>query len=177
MKYVALLRGINVGGKSTVKMSELKEVFEIAGFTDVLIYINSGNVIFDADQKDIKKITSDIDSLLINSFFAIKTIVISYKDLKEVSNNTPNTWKTEDLRKYIAFVKSPTMPEDVIKEAKLNPDVDFIEKGKGVIYMSTKMSGLTKSGFPKLIQKKVYQDITIRNYNTVQKLLNLIEPN
>ncbi len=43
--------------------------------------------------------------------------------------------------------------------------------------MSTKMSGLTKSGFPKLIQKKVYKDITIRNYNTVQKLLILMEKN
>src|SRR5258706_12129614 len=83
MKYIALIRGVNVGGKSTVKMSELKEAFESAGFTQVLTYINSGNVIFESDQKDIKKIADEIDFLLDDKFFSIKIVVLSCEDLKK----------------------------------------------------------------------------------------------
>lgn len=56
MKYVAFLRGINVGGNSIVKMLELKEAFIKSGFINVLTYINSGNVIFESDEKDIERI-------------------------------------------------------------------------------------------------------------------------
>ncbi|NLL75142.1 MAG: DUF1697 domain-containing protein, partial [Erysipelothrix sp.] len=50
MKYVALLRGINVGGKNKVDMKELKALFIDLGYTEVQTYINSGNVIFDTNQ-------------------------------------------------------------------------------------------------------------------------------
>ncbi len=175
MKYTALLRGINVGGNSTVKMSELQETFKNAGFSNVATYINSGNVVFESNKNDVKQLTKEIDLLLQKTFFAIKTVVLSYEELQHVLEHIPNTWKNEDLRKYIAFVKNPSKPDDVIKEVQLKDGIDFIEKGPGVVYMSTKMSGLTKSGFPKLISKAIYQDITIRNYNTVEKLFALME--
>jgi uncharacterized protein (DUF1697 family) len=62
-----------------------------------------------------------------------------------------------------------------LKEITLNEGVDFIAVGIGVLYMSTKLSGITKSRFSKLAGKKIYKDITIRNYNTTQKLLELME--
>lgn len=177
MKYIALLRGINVGGNNTVKMSELKEVFKKAGFTNVSTYINSGNVMFESDENDVKWITKEIDIALQKTFFVIKTIVLSYKELEHVLEHIPNNWKGGNLRKYVAFVKNPSKPDDVMREVQLKEGLDFIERGIGVVYMSTKLSGLTKSGFPKLITKKVYQDITTRNYNTVQKLHTLMQQN
>lgn len=57
MKYVALLRGVNVGGKNLIKMSALKTAFEESGFTDVRTYINSGNVVFDTEEKNLAKLT------------------------------------------------------------------------------------------------------------------------
>lgn len=175
MKYVALLRGVNVGGKNTVKMSELKKTFEKSGFFNVSTYINSGNVMFESEVEDVKKLTKKIDSLLQKKFTVIKTVVLSKKELKAVLVSIPNSWKAEELRKYIAFVKSPFKPEDVINEAQLKVGVDTIEKGPGVVYMSTKLAGITKSGFPKLITKPVYKNITLRNFTTVQKLLSYME--
>lgn len=170
MKYLALLRGINVGGKSTVRMAELQESMREAGFRNVSTFINSGNVLFESDETDIQQLTKQIDALLLKTFFAIKTVVISDKNLEDIIKHSPDSWTKNDLRKYIAFIKSPSVPEDIIQEVQLKEGIDFIEKGPGVVFMSTKMDGLTKSGFPKLITKKVYQDITIRNYNTVEKL-------
>lgn len=175
MKYVALLRGINVGGNSSVKMSELKEVFEKIGFTNVITYINSGNVIFESDEKGIKKLTNIVEALLEKNFFPIKTIVISHDDLQTIVTHVPQSWKKENLRKYVAFLKESVKPNDVIREVQLKEGIDFIDKGSGVVYLSTKMEGLTKSNFPKLIQKKIYKDMTMRNFNTVQKLLTLME--
>ncbi len=170
MKYLALLRGINVGGKSTVRMAELQESMRKAGFRNVSTFINSGNVLFESDETDIQQLTKQIDALLLKTFFAIKTVVISDKNLEDIIKHIPDSWTKNDLQKYIAFIKSPSVPEDIIQEVQLKEGIDFIEKGPGVVFMSTKMDGLTKSGFPKLITKKVYQDITIRNYNTVEKL-------
>jgi uncharacterized protein (DUF1697 family) len=175
MKYVALLRGVNVGGKNTVKMSDLKKTFEKSGFTNVSTYINSGNVMFESEIEDVKKLTRKIDLLLQKKFAVIKTVVLSDKQLKDVIGSVPKTWKTGELRKYIAFVKSPSEPEDIIKEAQLKEGVDSIDKGPGVVYMSTKLAGITKSGFPKLIAKQVYKNITLRNFSTAQKLLSYME--
>ena len=177
MKFVALLRGVNVGGKGTIKMTVLREAFIKAGFRNVSTYINSGNIVFESDAKDKKKLTVEIEKLLAEAFFAIKTVVISEAELKKVFAEIPDSWKKEDVRKYIAFVKLPSKPEDVIREAQLKTGVDFIEMGHGVVYMTTKMEGLMSSGFPKLIAKKIYRDITIRNVNTVKKLLLFMKKN
>src|SRR6266849_7453622 len=141
MKYLALLRGINVGGNAPVNMAKLKEVCIKTGFTNVLTYINSGNVLFESKEHDSTRLTKEIEELLQKNFFAMKTVILSYEELQQVMKHTPNTWKTEDLRKYIAFIKPPSSPEDVIKEVQLKEDIDFIDPGPGVVYMSTKMNG------------------------------------
>jgi len=175
MKYLALLRGINVGGKGTVPMTALKTAFEKAGFTNVSTFINSGNVLFEAEKKESDHLAQEIDSFLHTTFFPISTVVLSEIELHKIVDNIPQSWHKNDLRKYIAFLKVPHKPEEVLQVAQLKEGIDFMEKGPGVVYMSTKMSGLTKSSFPKLITKEIYQYMTMRNYNTVQKLLALIE--
>jgi uncharacterized protein (DUF1697 family) len=175
MKYLALLRGINVGGNATVNMATLKQVFENAGYTNVMTYINSGNVVFDSDESNNEQLTKKIETILQRTFFPIKIVVLSHRELLAVIDHMPKNWKATDLRKYIAFIKNPTTPEDLIKEAQLKDGIDFIAKGPGVVYLSTKMEGLTKSNFPKLIAKKVYKEATMRNYNTIQKLLSMME--
>lgn len=175
MKYLALLRGINVGGKNMIKMSALKETFQHAGFTNVTTYINSGNILFESDKSNTEHLTEEIDALLQKTFFSINTVVLSYKNLADIITHVPNTWTQKSLRKYVGFIKGPAKPDEIIKEVQLKDNIDFIEKGPHVVYMSTKMTGLTKSGFPKLITKPVYKYVTIRNYNTVQKLLMYME--
>jgi len=177
MKYLALLRGINVGGNRIIKMVDLKVAFEKSGFTDVTTFIQSGNVVFSSDEKDTEKIARKLEDTVLQTFKINSRIVVkSYSQLKKVLEEVPSEWKKEnDLRCYLAFIKEPVSASDVLKEVALKEGVDSAKAGEGVLYMTTKMSGLTQSGFTKLATKKIYKDLTIRNYNTSQKLLALME--
>ncbi len=161
MKYIAFLRGINVGGKNLIKMSDLKKTFEALGFKNVQTVIASGNVIFDGEKKNLIKIPYN-------------AVIISEKELQKVIDNAPKSWQRKDLRKYVAFVKPPLSANDIAKEIEINSKVDSVDFGDGVIYMSTALNGLMKSGFKKLITKKIYKEITMRNFNTVEKISKLI---
>jgi uncharacterized protein (DUF1697 family) len=177
MRYVALLRGINVGGNSIIKMVDLKSAVEKSGFKNVKTFIQSGNVIFESDEKNPSDITDRLEDTLLKTFQINSQVILrSHAQLKKVVAEVPSDWgKRNDLRRYIAFIREPTTARDVMGEVELKEGVDFVKPGEGVIYLSTLLSGLTRSRFTKLISKKVYRDITIRNYTTVQKLLALME--
>lgn len=174
--YVALLRGINVGGNSLVKMVDLKAIFEKLGFTTVSTYINSGNVLFSSNETNKTKLTTTIEKALVKELhMELRVVVHSQSELKNVVDDIPKDWTTKDFRCYIAFLKEPTTPSDVLKELQLKEDIDFAKAGKYAVIMGTRMSGLTKSGISKLIGTKIYKEMTMRNYNTTSKLLALME--
>jgi uncharacterized protein (DUF1697 family) len=174
MKYVALLRGVNVGGNSLIKMAEIKRAFEKANFLNISTYINSGNILFESDEKSNEKLREKIEALFRNEFFPIDTVILSHNELKKVVEDAPATWKKDDVRKYVAFLLTPTSPKDIEQAVKLKEDIDFIDLGTQVVYMTTKLSGLTKSGYTKMAGNPIYKKMTIRNFNTVQKLLELM---
>ena len=136
-----------------------------------------GDDIFETEEKDTAKIAARLENTLLKTYkIESWAIIISFAQLKKVVSEIPGDWESRnDLRRYIAFIREPTTPDEVAREIKPKEGVDFLKPGAGVLYMSTLLSGLTKSGFTKIIVKKVYRDITIRNYTTVQKLLALIE--
>lgn len=177
MKYVALLRGINVGGNSMIKMSALQEAVKNAGFQNVKTYIQSGNVIFDSDEKKSGKVREILERILSKTFsLNLRIVIRSDSQLKKIIDEAPDNWKKKnDLRCYLAFIREPVTADDVLKEIETNDGVDSVKTGHGVLYLSTKLSGITKSRFSKLSSKKIYRDITIRNYNTTLKILSLIE--
>lgn len=176
MTYIALLRGINVGGNSLVKMADLKREMEELGCTNVKTVIASGNVIFDSKvgEKSIaKKLETGLSAVLSMN---IKVVVRTMAEVKQVIAHAPKNWETgDDIRRYIAFVRLPKKPEEVISEITLKEGIDSIDSWDGVVYMTTKLSGITKSGFGKLVGKKIYKEITIRNYTTVKKLVDIGE--
>ncbi|HEX7042604.1 MAG TPA: DUF1697 domain-containing protein [Patescibacteria group bacterium] len=175
MKYVALLRGINVGGKNKVKMSLLKSAFETCGFENVTTFINSGNIIFMSKEESIK-LKIKIEELLSEKFFPIKVIILSEDTLGKIIENVPKLWNEDSsLRCYIAFISKPLKVDNVISEIQPNPGVDEVNSGEECIYLSTILSGITKSGFSKLSTKKIYKEITIRNFTTIKKLQQLMQ--
>ena len=177
MKYVALLRGINVGGNNIIKMLDLKQVFEKAGYTKVGTLIQSGNVVFESKNEDKQEITTHLEAVLSKAFhYTAKLVIRSHKEFKKIIAEVPNDWKHDtDLRCYILFVKEPVTEKDVEKEIEIKEGIDFFSTGVGVVYMSTKMEGLTKSKFAKFIGKKVYKDVTIRNFKTSRMILEIME--
>ena len=179
MKYLALLRGINVGGNNVIKMAELRNAFERSGFTNVATYITSGNVIFESAETKAGMLTDVLEQALSQTFhFDARLVVKSHDQLKDIVSQVPSEWKHQhDLRCYIAFIKEPTTTQQVLNEIEIKEGIDFVQAGQHVVYLSTRLSGLTKSGFTKLVGKKIYKDMTIRNYSTTQKLLALMEKN
>jgi uncharacterized protein (DUF1697 family) len=176
MKYIALMRGVNVGGNTIIKMADLKKTVAESGFTSVSTYIQSGNIIFESEE-NIDKVTFKLGEALFKEFgFNSGIIVKTFEQLNKIISEVPDDWKKRyDLRCYIAFIRKPVSEQDVMREIKLKDGVDFVKAGDNVLYMSTLLEGLTKSGFTKLFGTKIYKDITIRNYNTTQKILALMQ--
>lgn len=115
MKYIVLLRGVNVGGNNKVSMADLKLLFEDMGFNNVVTYINSDNIIFETKNKlDI----DEIENNLYNRFgFNIRIAAITVEELQEALENAPSWWgKGEDLKHNAIFVIEPAKVEEIIKE-------------------------------------------------------------
>ena len=88
MKYVAFLRGINVGGKNKIKMETLREVCSALGFKNVKTYINSGNVIFETAKSDNQKLAAIIEKAIEKEFsLSIKVMIRNCRKSK-ISSKT-----------------------------------------------------------------------------------------
>jgi uncharacterized protein (DUF1697 family) len=89
-QYVALLRGINVGGKNLVKMADLRAAFESMGFADVATHIASGNVLFRAPRQRREELAARIESELIGRFGnELKVVLLTEAQLKAVVEGAP----------------------------------------------------------------------------------------
>jgi uncharacterized protein (DUF1697 family) len=175
--HIALLRGINVGGKNIIKMEDLKQVFVDMGFSDVKTYIQSGNVIFRTLESDKLELKDRIEMQLQKNFSAeIKTLIITADDLAETIENAPENFgvEPEKFRYDVWFLLPPTTVNDVVSNVRLREGVDFLQIGKNVIYTSRLTSQMGKSYFSKINQMSFYKNTTIRNWNTTTKLLELI---
>lgn len=176
MQYVALLRGINVGGNNIIKMSDLKAACEKMGLKNVRTFIQSGNVIFESDETSSTKVTELLEKNLSKVFdYKSRVIIRTEKQYKKIIVEVPSSWaKRADIRCYVLFIAAPLTAVDVSKEIELRDDVDSMKEGTDVIYITTLLSGITKSKLNKIIAKKIYKEITIRNYNTTKKISELL---
>jgi uncharacterized protein (DUF1697 family) len=174
--FIALLRGINVGGKNIIKMEQLKQVFDDMGFSDVKTYIQSGNVIFRMSESNKLELTDRIENQLQKVFSTeIKTLVLTADNLAEAVENAPENFGTEPekFRYDVWFILPPTKVSDVVSNLRLREGVDFLQAGKNVIYTSRLTSQMGKSHFSKIMQTQVSKNFTIRNWNTTTKLFEL----
>jgi uncharacterized protein (DUF1697 family) len=177
--YVALLRGINVGGNNLIRMADLKASFEDMGFDGVRTVIQSGNVVFRTGggdgAGDGTALTARIERGLTKAFgYDARVAVRSHDQLAAVVKKAPRGFGGGvDHRWYVVFLLEPTTPADVVAAAPPRAGVDRVTKGDGVVYYATLMSGRTRSSLNRVIGTPVYQNLTIRNWNTTIKLLEL----
>lgn len=176
MTYVALLRGINVGGKNAIGMPALRTCVERQGFQAVATYIQSGNVIFATSDKDARAVAARIERALAHSFgFEVPIVLQSRAQLQRVIDRVPAAWKRGvDLRRNIAFLRPPLTARRAIEDVEVKDGVDEVSAGPAVLYLSTRMDALTRSRLNKLAMKPSYKQMTIRTYNTCQKVLGLM---
>lgn len=176
--YVILLRGINVGGKNKVPMASLKKCLEDLGFSNVSTYIASGNVLLASDKSPIE-IQAQIEKALPASFKLhselIKVLVLTRKQLQAVVDNKPEGFgeQPDTYHSDAIFLMGIDSAKAI---AAFNPraGVDEVWSGDGVIYSQRLSAQRTKSRLNKIMAAPVYKSMTIRNWNTTTKLLELL---
>ena len=178
--YIALLRGINVGGKNRVIMVTLKECFERHGFTNVVTYLNSGNVIFASEEIDSLQLTKDCEKLIELEFdLKITVTIIPGTVLLAALEQMPEWWNTDKESKHnVIFVIPPTTTEEVIASVgEVKAQYEKVAYHEQVIFWSAPIKTFSRSRWSKIVGTKMYSRITIRNANTVNKLAELVQKN
>jgi uncharacterized protein (DUF1697 family) len=179
MVYVALIRGINVGGNNKVPMAELRKCFEDLAFKNVMTYIASGNVIFESD-KSAGAVAEVIEQDLPRKFKLnrelIRVLVLSHEKLKKIVEQAPSDFGGEPGKYHsdAVFLIDKSAAE-AMEQIETHHEVDKAWPGEGVIYFQRLSALRTKSRLGKTIGKPIYQNMTIRSWNTTTKLLDLIE--
>lgn len=176
--YLVLLRGINVGGKNIIKMADLKASFEEIGFSNVVTYIQSGNVLLQSVDKDKVALTTKVEKGLSRRFnFDAKVVVISQKELAAIVKSAPMGFGEDDEKFHydVIFLKEPLTPKEAMQSVKVREGVDTAHAGRQALYFSRLISRASQSYLTKIIGMPVYQNMTIRNWNTTMKLLALME--
>ena len=171
MQYIALLRGINVGGNRKVEMKRLRELFESMGCTNVSTYLNSGNVLFELGTNKTKP-AQEIQSRLKKEFgFEIQTLVKSKKEIKTIANSIPDSWKNDSEQKSdVAFLFDEINSKDILEELPMRKEFMDIKYVKGAVMWNIYRQNLNKSQLNKLVPLKIYKLMTIRNVNTARFL-------
>jgi uncharacterized protein (DUF1697 family) len=170
--YLALLRGINVGGNAPVDMKQLKACFEALDFINVRTYINTGNVIFDSPMKNRTVLIESIETKLNESFgFKIPIVLRDKENLKTLCDTFPKTWINNDEYKTdILFLWDAYDTEDSINLITHNPKVDILIYVSGSIGWCIRRDHYRESGMSKFIGSPLYKNMTARNINTLRKL-------
>lgn len=177
MKYLALLRGINVGGNNLIKKEELKACFVAAGLESVLTYIQSGNVLFKSVEKDkqklAKKIQNELKKFLKND---IQLVIFDEAQYSKMLEACHSGWGENPEQKHNALF----FLEDIPKAKDLFPKIDLhyeeVTFAEGVIFWSGSKEHYNKTSYTKeLVKSPIYKKVTIRNSNTSLKLKDLFD--
>jgi uncharacterized protein (DUF1697 family) len=176
-RYVALLRGINVGGRNLIRMAALKAIFEDQGFRNVATYIQSGNVIFESQETSFKLVRKIEDMLAAAFGYEASVVLRSRTQMRSVVDRSPAGFGSQPARyRYdVLFLKAPLSASAVVKTVPIKEEVDEVHAGPGVLYFSRLISKATQSRFSRFASTPVYRNITNRNWNTTVKLLELME--
>lgn len=173
IKYIAFLRAINVGGH-TVKMDDLKKLFEKMGFENVETFIASGNVVFETKSKSMDSIKKKIETELEKSLgYSVPTLIRTTEELKTISNYKP--FKESELNNpksslYIGFLNNVPSNENQNKVFSLQDEANEFHFNKNELYWLCRKnfsdSGITGNK----LEKVLGMSTTVRNSTTIRKM-------
>ena len=176
--FVSLFRGINVGGHQTVRMDELKELYQSLGFKDVATYIQSGNVVFTSDDADGTQLSSQIEVGFAQKFgFRAKVMVRTSGEFRDIVDNNPFRNQPMKESKWVVVMFLEARPasgalED-LKETYAGPEELYLIGREVYIYYP---NGIGRSKLSNtFLEKKLKTAGTARNWNTILQLQTLIQ--
>src|SRR5690625_978152 len=156
MIYVALLRGINVGGKNKIEMNVLKQTFEKISMKSVVTYLNTGNIIFIHDDTSIMEITHILEKAIYKDFgLKIKIVVRTLDDFKIIMDSLPELWKNDKhMKSDVLFLWDEIDNEVLLDELFIKSEIDTVKYVTGAILWSVDRENVTKSGMITLLDRK-----------------------
>ncbi|MCC5894748.1 MAG: DUF1697 domain-containing protein [Alkalibacterium sp.] len=176
MKYVALLRGINVGGKNKLNVEELKRTVENSGMTSVSTYINSGNVIFENEDLDKGELSLVLKEVILKTFgLNIDILIRSRTDLSIVMETLPKDLKNDKTMKSdVLFLFEEIDNESILNDLTIKQGIDTVCYVPGALIWTVDRNQVSKSGMMKLAGSALYKKMTLRNVNTTRHLYELL---
>lgn len=171
-KFVAFLRGINVGGNKKVPMSELKLLLEKSGFKNVKTVLASGNVIFEREDKEI----AEIQNIMEKYFgFSIPTIVVPFDVISRLTKSGPfqNIDITKETVCYVTLSNEKTVSTIAIPSQVPDQSFQIIHVSDVAVFSVIDKKKIKTTEVMKFLEKEFGKTITTRNYNTILKIANL----
>lgn len=185
MEYVALLRGINVGGKNKVIMSELREQIAAEGFTNVRTYINSGNLLFEADAEvgagpktPYEDVAQTVEDLLARRYdFPIRLALLTAQDYVAELRNLPDWWHGEVSRRDALFY-TRGLDRDHVRERieAMELGDEAVHFGQHAVFWAKfdEKTFLKTAYHKRLLREDFYRQVTIRSGSTVGKIAAML---
>jgi uncharacterized protein (DUF1697 family) len=143
----------------------------------VATYIQSGNVLFTAGRSNQLVLTRQIEKVLSSTFaYESRVVLRSFEQMKAIVEGAPKGFggRPAAYRYDVIFLKDPLTADEAMKSVSVNPEVDRVFAGDGVLYASRLTSKAAQSRLNRLSGKPAYRNMTIRNWNTTVKLLRLV---
>lgn len=177
MKYVSILRGINVSAQKIIKMAELKFLYEEHGFQNVVTYIQSGNVIFDANDKDKSKLKKNIENFIEDKYkFHVPVEIRSHREISNVIKHCPfdSVNLAESGTKILVTFLASKPPR-----AKMDDLLKHVIEPEKLVIKDTEIYLFCPNGYGKsklsntFIEQKLGISATTRNWKSVHKLEEL----
>lgn len=180
MKYIALLRGINISGKNKISMPELKKLLEENNYQNVSTYLNSGNIIFECNINNKQTIMNNIHTLIKTKFILdIPVYITTDKELEDILNNSPKWWGSNNKEIYdnLIFIIPPTKYEEVYNTiGSPKEGLAQIEEYNNCIFWSFDLNNYRKSNWwVKTASTNIKDKIIIRTANTMKKILEICQ--
>ena len=180
MKYIALLRGINISGKNKISMPELKKLLEENNYQNVSTYLNSGNIIFECNINNKQTIMNNIHTLIKTKFILdIPVYITTDKELEDILYNSPKWWGSSNKEIYdnLIFIIPPTKYEEVYNTiGSPKEGLEQIEEYNNCIFWSFDLNNYRKSNWwVKTASTDIKDKITIRTANTMRKILEICQ--
>lgn len=175
MRYIALLRGINVGGNTMIKMAELKTAIESAGFENVVTYINSGNIAFDSKKTAESALVRKLASLIESGFGKdIPVMVREQKAIESIIATNPFDGEFKSHKEmHVLFLKEDMPPDKMKQLAEAAPEDERYQAVGRELYCHLPMGVIDSLLGKSFVEKKLKLTVTGRNWRTVEKLASL----